>query len=490
MDCRKESSGRSSPETEIEFEVVEPGDSGIDPFGLKAVGEALEVGAEALGLGRVVVGDDDGVAMNADVSVPRREALFGEVGGIPLAERLAQSLAELIEGGLGEEGEAHLAVADMEVEGAGALPAQGLVVVKELLDVPAFGEVDDETFDLVASIVGAKEPLEVIVGGPLAAALDPLGQWGSTRAANERTAGGRQTGPLRAEGVGRQALPLATVIGLLRHGDQERPALPGAHLIEQLEGEVFAVGQDQGGAIVGGQDALGQGQQFQGGLGGGATGGPGEQADRLAGVGIQGEEGLGAFAGPAFFFVIGTMATHLSLAVAGNAVGIDRQEAPGEMAPGPAHQAQGDLKFLGLGDGVGVEQIVNGAVGGDVGQAVGQFEAFLAEGATLPDAGDAEGGLVDQLQGQVRSDVPGGLSGPGAHQVPGAEAKMLGHQEPETDEGSGDLTGQELADVALETGGVGWFEPGGRLGTMGLQQKRRGGGTKDVEFFFAGRSGR
>jgi len=67
---------------------------------------------------------------------------------------------------------------------------------------------------------------------------------------------------------------------------------------------------------------------------------------------------------------------------------------------------------------------------------------------------------------------------------------MFGHQEPQPDEGAGDLIGQELADVALATGGVGRFEPSGRLGAMGLQLQRRGGWPKDVEFFFAGRSGR
>jgi len=97
---------------------------------------------------------------------------------------------------------------------------------------------------------------------------------------------------------------------------------------------------------------------------------------------------------------------------------------------------------------------------------------------------------VDQLKGQVWSDVSGGLMGPGAYQVPGSQAQMFGHQEPQPDEGPGDLIGQELANVALATVGVGRFEPGDRLGAMGLQLQRLGGGPKDVEFFFAGRSGR
>jgi len=353
LDCRQ--AERRSAEPKIEFEVVEPGDSGIDPFGLKSLRESLEVGTQPLGFGRVVIGDKNGVPLDADVPIPCRQALLGEVGGIPPAEGLTQTLTQLMEDGLSHEGERHLAVANMEVEGAGALPAQGLVVVEELLDVPAFGEIEDEALDFIALVVGAKESFEVVVGGPFATALDPLGQCGAVRAAIEGSTGGGQAGPLRAERLRWQALPLATIVPLLGHGNQEGPTLAGAHLIEQLEGEVFTVGQDQGGTIVGGQNALGQRQQLQGGLSGRATGGAGEQADRLAGVGIEGKEGLGAFACPPFLLVIGTVAAHLSLAVTGNAVGIDGQKVPAEMAPGPADQTQGDLKFLGLGNGVRVE---------------------------------------------------------------------------------------------------------------------------------------
>ena len=53
-------------------------------------------------------------------------------------------------------------------------------------------------------------------------------------------------------------------------------------------------------------------------------------------------------------------------------------------------------------------------IAGDKGQAVGQLKTALAEAAALPNAGDAQRGLMDQLQGQAWRDLRGGLAGPGA----------------------------------------------------------------------------
>src|SRR5258707_9744309 len=41
-----------------------------------------------------------------------------------------------------------------------------------------------------------------------------------------------------------------------------------------------------------------------------------------------------------------------------------------------------------------------------------QAEAFLQRGAFIAQPGDAQGGLVDQLQSQARLDALGGLPGP------------------------------------------------------------------------------
>jgi hypothetical protein len=54
---------------------------------------------------------------------------------------------------------------------------------------------------------------------------------------------------------------------------------------------------------------------------------------------------------------------------------------------------------LGLLDGVSVEQVVDGLIGGDEGQAISQFEALLTQSAAPAEARHAQGRLVDQLQG-------------------------------------------------------------------------------------------
>ena len=48
---------------------------------------------------------------------------------------------------------------------------------------------------------------------------------------------------------------------------------------------------------------------------------------------------------------------------------------------GSAQFTQSDLELLGLGDGMAGQQLVNRHIGGDEGQAIGQFEAFLGERA-------------------------------------------------------------------------------------------------------------
>ena len=78
---------------------------------------------------------------------------------------------------------------------------------------------------------------------------------------------------------------------------------------------------------------------------------------------------------------------------------IDRQKAPHVMRMGAPQQPELELKGFGLGYCMGLKQIMNGLVGGDEGQAVDHFKAFLGEAAVLPDAGDTQGGLMHHLQG-------------------------------------------------------------------------------------------
>ena len=77
------------------------------------------------------------------------------------------------------------------------------------------------------------------------------------------------------------------------------------------------------------------------------------------------------------------MAAHLAFGITRHAVGIECQQPAAEMAVSPAQLAQGDLQQPRLPDGVACEQFVNGGVGGNKWQSVGQFEAFLGKGALV-----------------------------------------------------------------------------------------------------------
>jgi hypothetical protein len=180
------------------------------------------------------------------------------------------------------------------------------------------------------------------------------------------------------------------------------------------------------------------------------------------------------------------MPAHLPFGGTLDAVRVQDQEASAEMAAGPAQFAQGDLQALRVGHGAGGEQIVNGLITGDEGQTVGHFEAFLAEGAATAQIAVAQGGLVDDLERQSRSQLLG--LGPTAEQLPGSQAQMFGQQQPDANLIAGDAVGQQLTDAPLQGPRVGRFTAlafGGALGENGRAGRL---GVKGVEFFFAGRS--
>lgn len=76
------------------------------------------------------------------------------------------------------------------------------------------------------------------------------------------------------------------------------------------------------------------------------------------------------------------MANHLAFAVAGESVWINDEQLAVEVATGAAQLSQGPLEVLRFGGAVGGAQVVDGCVGGDERQAVGEFKPFLTE-ATL-----------------------------------------------------------------------------------------------------------
>lgn len=99
---------------------------------------------EEVGVGGVVVGDDDGVIFDADIAVEAEKDILCEVLCVPGGVWRAETLSELMDDGLGEEGHSHLSVADVEIESSRAVPAELLVEVEELFDVPAFWVLESE----------------------------------------------------------------------------------------------------------------------------------------------------------------------------------------------------------------------------------------------------------------------------------------------------------------------------------------------------------
>ena len=72
-----------------------------------------------------------------------------------------QALAQLVQRGLSQKSQGHLTVADAEIEGAGTLPAQFLVVMEKLLHVPALGKVAEQAFQCRARPHAAAARLSV-----------------------------------------------------------------------------------------------------------------------------------------------------------------------------------------------------------------------------------------------------------------------------------------------------------------------------------------
>ena len=85
----------------------------------------------------VIIGDQDCIVDNTQIAFEGTEDLSGQVSGIPLRKRAAESLAHLMNGSLSHQSHSHLSVADIEIERTGPMPTQGLVKFKKLFDVPA-----------------------------------------------------------------------------------------------------------------------------------------------------------------------------------------------------------------------------------------------------------------------------------------------------------------------------------------------------------------
>jgi len=151
-----------------------------------------------------------------------------------------------------------------------------------------------------------------------------------------------------------------------------------AHAIEHLGAEVFDIGNDQRRALSRrAQNLLGHLEELPGGLGDRVSAAGVSQTNRLAAFGVKKEETLGLLGG----WLAGSRAAldHVALGVADLAVGVQSQQLARQVSAGPPQLPQTNLKLVGLLDGVGVEQVMNGAVAGKKRQAIGQFETLVTQ---------------------------------------------------------------------------------------------------------------
>ena len=148
------------------------------------------------------------------------------------------------------------------------------------------------------------------------------------------------------------------------------------------------------------EDLAGQLQQLLGRGRGRARRGAGGEADRLAGIDVQDEEGLGRLDGP--LPAILAVGPHVPLAVAAHAMGIDGQQPAPEVARGAADLAEGDLEVAGSRRPCG-PRAVRGRPCRWRGTA-GRWPArrSAGSGAAVPQPGAAQRRLVNQLQRQAR----------------------------------------------------------------------------------------
>ena len=212
-----------------------------------------------------------------------------------------------------------------------------------------------------------------------------------------------------------------------------------------------------------------------------------DQANGLPALDIEQEEGLGLFGGP--LLGAGAALHQVAFGKADEAMGVQREGWAGEVTAGPAQLAQADLQALRLGDGVSFQQVMQGAVGGQPGPPIEQFKALVAQGTVGPHGAPAEGRFMDQVEGQAWGQGFFG-AGPGAQQIPGAQAQVFGDEPPETQQAAGDLIGQCLTDLAFDAGGVAGLETDPLTGALGGQGRGRVLGVEEAEFFFEGRNRR
>src|SRR6266568_72965 len=191
-----------------------------------------------------------------------------------------------------------MTVADIEVERSGAVPAQSLIELEELLDLPSLRIVLGESGNL-RTLGSAQEALVVMIFFAAAAALNVLVVKGLGLGLEMVRLNGRGVArPMFCKGSGGNFVPALDRIGISRHSAEQVEELLLAHGGEEFLAIVLLVGEDQGPICRCWRSAQNFGrhvQQFGAGLHHRLRRRAEAKTDRLTGVAIQQEKGLGHF---------------------------------------------------------------------------------------------------------------------------------------------------------------------------------------------------
>ena len=281
----------------------------------------------------------------------------------------------------------------------------------------------------LVAVRGGEERLVGPLIGKLSEPLDELAKW--TSVATGQLVGGSGGGvarPARGEALRWNVLH-ALKQGCTRgHRNQEIKVDLLANVLEQLCGEVLAIGQYQGRRVGALRVENGGGhiEQLGCGLGDRARRGGGGEAQWLMGIRIQSKEGL-RYLGRLGIGVF-VVAAHLAFAVAADAVGVDGEKLATEIARGAAQFSQSDLQALGIKHSARRQQLVDCLITADKGQAVGELKALLGQAALVTDSIGAERRLVNELKGQTGLGVFAIACAPSAQEIPCPQTQVLGHQ--------------------------------------------------------------
>ena len=125
-------------------------------------------------------------------------------------------------------------------------------------------------------------------------------------------------------------------------------------------------------------------------------------------------------------------------------------------------------------------------------QPIGQFKARVAQGAIRTQSRSAQRRFMNQVQRQARvqSILIGRFPRPNPQDIPGSQAQVFGHEQPQPEQIARDFISQELPDLSFHAAGVGWFQADSFCGALRWQERRGVFWVQRVEFFFARRNRR